>query len=162
MAGRYLVLNVTLLTPHKNSTIRSTRSQRVECRLVCTLIVELRTCLLLGPPDCNGLPINNSAHSRQWIIHVAYKNRFCGANNHASWFKTNIQTVSAEVALLSRVVFRINEDRVVWTSCDTCLTPYTDRLIKIHNTVSPPKHRRCWTSFYAGRVIALVTPRNLK
>ena len=67
----------------------------------------------------------------------------------------------AEVALLSRVIFRVDEDRVVWTRGHARFAADTDRFIEIDNTVGAFEHRRGWAGSYARRVSALIASRYL-
>ena len=67
----------------------------------------------------------------------------------------------AEVTLFGRMIFRIDEDRVVRTSRHAGLTADADRLVKIYNAVCALEHRRGWTSGHTRRVRTLITARYL-
>lgn len=69
--------------------------------------------------------------------------------------------MSAEVAFLGRVVFRVNEDRIVRTRGHTRFAADANRLVEIDNTVSAFEHCCRRASRYAGRMSTLVAPRNL-
>ena len=67
----------------------------------------------------------------------------------------------AEVTLFGRMIFRIDEDRVVRTSRHAGLTADADRLVKIYDAVCALEHRRGWTSGHTRRVRTLITARYL-
>src|SRR5438045_9692749 len=69
--------------------------------------------------------------------------------------------MSAEVTLLRRMIFGIDEDRVVWTSRHAGLTANADRFVKIYDAVGALEHRRCRASGHTRRVRALITARHL-
>src|SRR5439155_23630794 len=68
----------------------------------------------------------------------------------------------AEVALLRRVIFRVDEDRVVGTGGDAGLAADADVLVEIDDAIGAAVHGRGWTSGDTGRVIALVAAGDLK
>src|SRR5207244_4419429 len=67
----------------------------------------------------------------------------------------------AEVALLSRMIFRVDEDRVVRTGSHAGFTSNANRFVKIDNAVRPFEHRSRRASGHAGRMRALVAARDL-
>src|SRR5438105_11154344 len=69
--------------------------------------------------------------------------------------------MSAEVTLFRRMIFGIDEDRVVWTSRHAGLTANADRFVKIYDAVGALEHRRCRTSGHTRRMRALITARHL-
>ena len=68
----------------------------------------------------------------------------------------------AEIALLGRVVFGVDEDRVVRAGCNTGFAANTDGLVEIHNAVGPGVHGRGRTGVGTGCVLTLIAPRDLK
>jgi hypothetical protein len=48
-------------------------------------------------------------------LHVTDEDRFGRTNDHAGWLKSNINAVRAEVTFFRRMVFRVDENRVVGT-----------------------------------------------
>ena len=69
--------------------------------------------------------------------------------------------MSAEVAFLGRVIFRVYEDGIVRTRRHAGFATDADRLVEIDNAVSALEHRSCRASRYARRMSALVAARNL-
>lgn len=68
----------------------------------------------------------------------------------------------AKIALLGRVVARVDKDRIVRTSRDASLAPDANRLVKVDDPVRTAKHRRRRAGRDARRVIALIATRYLK
>src|SRR6185436_16852310 len=67
----------------------------------------------------------------------------------------------AEVALLSRVVFGIDKDRVVGTSGHAGFAANADRFVEIDDAVRALEHRGRRTSGHAWGVCALIATRDL-
>ena len=67
----------------------------------------------------------------------------------------------AEVALLSRMVFRVDEDGVVRTGRHAGFAANANRFIEIDNSVAALEHRRSRTRRHAWRVRALIATRHL-
>ena len=67
----------------------------------------------------------------------------------------------AEVTFLSRVIFGVDEDRIVRTSRHAGFAADADRFIEIDDAVSALEHRRRRTRGDARRVRALITARDL-
>ena len=67
----------------------------------------------------------------------------------------------AEVTLFGRMIFRIDEDRVVRTSRHAGLTADADRLVKIYDAVCALEHRGGWARSHTRRMRALITARHL-
>src|SRR5512132_1648261 len=68
----------------------------------------------------------------------------------------------AEVALLSGVVFGIDEDRVVGTGGDARLAADAGRLVEVHDAVRPFEHGRGRAGGYTRRVRALIAASDLE
>src|SRR5712692_7243154 len=68
----------------------------------------------------------------------------------------------AEVALFRRVVFRVDEDRVVGAGGDTGFAADADVLVEIDDAIGAAVHGRGGTSGDTGRVITLVAAGDLK
>src|SRR5437588_11060494 len=67
----------------------------------------------------------------------------------------------AEVTFLSRVIFGVDEDRVVRTGRHAGFAANADRFIEIDDAVGPLEHRGGWTRGHAWRVRALIATRHL-
>src|SRR5437763_16643040 len=67
----------------------------------------------------------------------------------------------AEVTFLSRMIFGIDEDRVVRARSHAGFTADADRFVEIDDAVRPLEHRGGRTGDDAGRVRALVAARHL-
>ena len=67
----------------------------------------------------------------------------------------------AEVTFLSRVIFGVDEDRIVRTSRHAGFAADADRFIEIDDAVSALEHRRRRTRGDARRMRALITARDL-
>src|SRR3977135_3212434 len=67
----------------------------------------------------------------------------------------------AEVALLSRMIFRVDEDRVVRAGSHAGFASDANRFIKIDNAVRTLEHCGCRASGYTRRVRTLIAARYL-
>jgi len=67
----------------------------------------------------------------------------------------------AEITFLSRVIFRIDKDRIVRARRHTCFTTDTDRLIEVDNTVRTLEHRRGRASRHTRSMHTLITTSDL-
>ena len=67
----------------------------------------------------------------------------------------------AEVTFFSGVIFRVDEDCVVWTSCHACLAANANGFIEIDDAVGPLEHCRGGTGGNTGRMRALITTCHL-
>ena len=74
----------------------------------------------------------------------------------------DVEAVRAEVALLGRVVLRIDEDRVVGARSDARLAADADRLVEVDDAVGTAVHRRGGTRRDARRVVTLVAAGDLE
>src|SRR5262252_7745931 len=69
--------------------------------------------------------------------------------------------MGAEVTFFRRMIFRIDEDRVVGTGGHAGLAPDADRFVKIDDPVRALEHRGSRTGRDAGRMRALIAARYL-
>ena len=84
-----------------------------------------------------------------------------GTDHDAGGLKPDVDAMRAEVALLGRVIFRINKDRVVRTRRHAGFAADADRFIKIYDAVRALEHRGRWASGHARRMRTLVATRYL-
>src|SRR6267142_4389631 len=124
-------------------------------------VKKLRQGFLLRTAHGNGFAIYDLSNIRSLVVHVAYKNRLRRANNYTRRLQTHIDPMGAEVALLRRMIFRINEDCIVRTRSHAGLAANTNRLVKIDNAIRAFEHCGRGASNYAGSMGALVATRNL-
>jgi hypothetical protein len=93
---------------------------------------------------------------RLCIVQVADQNCLRRTNNHTGGFQPYVDSMSAEVALLCGVVFRIDEDGIVRTGSHARFTANTDRFIEVDDTVRSLKHGGRRTGRHTWRVSTLV------
>src|SRR6059058_1449209 len=124
-------------------------------------VEQFRQRLFLRPTNIYWFAIDDLGHVRRLIVHVADQNRLCWTNDDTSWLKPDIDSVRAEVTFLSRVILRIDKDRVVRTSRHAGFAADTDRFVEIDDAVGALKHCRGGTGNHAGRMRALIAPRHL-
>jgi len=74
------------------------------------------------------------------VVHVAHEYCLSRTNNNTRRFEIHVDAVRAEVALLRRVVLRVDEDRIVRTRCHTRFATDADRFIKIDNAIRSLEH----------------------
>jgi len=82
------------------------------------------------------------------------RNRLRRTNDERTPVLSDIDPVRAEVALLSRVIFRVDEDRVVWAGSHAGFAADADRFIKVDDAVRPLEHRRGRARAHTGCVRA--------
>ena len=95
------------------------------------------------------------------IVHVADQNRLRRANDDAGRLETHIDAVRAEVTFLGRMIFGIDEDRVVRTGGHAGLAADADRFVEIDDAVRALEHRGRRAGGHARRVRALIAARHL-
>ena len=59
------------------------------------------------------------------------------------------------------MVFGVDEDRIVRTSCHASFAPYANRFIKVNDAIGPLEHCGGRTSCDAGSMRALIATRHL-
>ena len=95
------------------------------------------------------------------IVHVADQNRLRRTNDNARRFESHVDAMRAEVTFLSRVIFGIDEDRVVRTRGHAGFAADADRFIEIDDAVGAFEHRGRRTGGDARRMRALIAARDL-
>jgi hypothetical protein len=151
-----------LLRPQKQAAGRAAGRQRIQRRLVGPLVEELGPGRLLRAPHRHRLPAGDTRHGGRGVVEVADLDRLGRAHHDAGRFETDVQTVRAEVALLGRVIFGVDEDRVVGTGRHAGLATDADPFVEVDDAVGPPVHGRGGAGGDTGRVLALVAARHLK
>ena len=126
-----------------------------------SLIEKLWQSFFLGPAHIHWLAIDDLRNVRTLIVHVADQNRLCWTDDDARGLKTNIDAMSTEVTFLSRMIFGIDEDRIVRASGHAGFAADADRFVEIDYAVRPLEHRRRRTRGHARRVRALIAARHL-
>ncbi len=126
-----------------------------------TFVKEFRQCLLFRTPYCHSLAIYYLGHIGILVVHVADENRLRRTNNNACWFKSHVDAMCAKVALLRRVIFRIDEDSIVRTSGYAGLAADANRFVKIDDAIRAFEHCRRGAGNYTWCASALVATRNL-
>ncbi len=67
----------------------------------------------LRPAHVHRFAIDDLPDIRRGVVHVSDQNCLCGADDDTGRLQPHIDPVRAEVALLSRMIFRIDKDRIV-------------------------------------------------
>ena len=125
-------------------------------------VEELRMGLLLGPPHGHRLPVDHLGDPGGRLVHVADHDGLGGADHHAGRLEPDVQAVSAEVALLGRVIFGVDEDGVVGAGGDAGLASDADGLVEIDDAVRPLVHGLGRAGGDTGWIFTLVAAGNLK
>ena len=124
-------------------------------------VEEFRQSLFLRTPHRDRVAIDDLRDVRIWVVHVANQNRLRRTNNNTRRFEIHVDAMRAEVTFLSRVIFRVDEDRVVGTRSHARFAADADRFIEIDNAVGAFEHRGGWAGGDARRVSALIAARHL-
>src|SRR5699024_10284905 len=151
-----------LLSPSKTSTGRTRCRQRIKCGLVRSFVEHLGLGALFRLAYGDGLTIDYLRYTRLRVVEVAHHDGLRWTHRHAGWLQPSIDPVRTEVALLGRVVFRINEDCIVRTGRDTGFAADTYILVEINDAIIACVHCTGRTRIRAGRIHTLIAARNLK
>src|SRR6185295_12810031 len=117
--------------------------------------------LLFRSTNCYRLAIDYFCHVRFRVVQVAYQNRLRWAHDHTGGLQADIDPMRAEVTLFGRVIFRVNEDRIVRAGGHARLAANANRFVEINNTVRALKHGSGGAGGDARRVCALIAARYL-
>src|SRR6266566_2055041 len=156
-----MLARLLVLAPHEKSGFRAARGQRIERRLMRTLIKKLWQSFFLRPPHVHGFAVDDLRHIRSLIVQVADQDRLRGTNDYASRLQPNIDAMRAEVTFFRGMIFGVDEDRVVRTSSHARLAADADRFIEIDDAVGTLEHSGGRTGDDARRVCALIAARDL-
>jgi hypothetical protein len=126
------------------------------------LVEHFRARTLFRAPHHDGLATHDLCDLRVRVAHVADEQSLYRTHDDARRFEPHIETVRAEVAFLGRMVFRVDEDRIVGTGRHARLTSDADRLVEVDDAVRPHVHRLRGASCRAGRGLTLVAACHLK
>src|SRR5262245_61316312 len=124
-------------------------------------IEQFRQRLFFRATHVDRLAIYNLRDVRRLVIHVADQDRLRRADDDTGGLKPNVDAMRAEVAFLGRVIFGIDEDRIVRASGHAGFAADADRFIEIDNAVSAFEHRGSRAGSDARRVRALVAASDL-
>ena len=105
-------------------------------------VKELRERLFLRASHRHRVSVHDLCDVRIRVIHIADENRLRRTNDHARGLELHVDAMGAEVTLLSGVIVRIYEDRVVWARGHARFAPDADRFIKIDDAVRALEHGR--------------------
>src|SRR5205807_2660513 len=110
-----MLTRLLLLAPHEQPGFGTTRGERIECRLMRAFVKEFWQRLFLRTAHVHRFAINNLSDVRRLIVHIADQYGLRWTDDDAGRLQTNIDAMRAEVAFLGRMIFGIDEDRVVRT-----------------------------------------------
>jgi len=150
-----------LLAPHEKSAVGPMCGNRIQCRLVRSLIEQLRQRLFFRTPHSDWFAVDDLGNVRLGVVHISNQNRLRRANYDARRFQADVDAMRAEVALLCRMIFGIDEDRIVWARGYAGLATDADRFVEINNAVGALEHCRGGTGAYTWRMRALIAARDL-
>src|SRR5437660_6090773 len=156
-----MLARLLLLAPHEQPGFGATRSKRIECRLMRALVKEFWQSLFFGTTHVHRFAIHNLCDVRSLIVQVADQNRLRWADDDARGFQSDIDAMSAEVALFGRMIFRVDEDSVVRTSGHAGFAADADRFVEIYDAVGALEHRGGGARGHARRMRTLITARHL-
>jgi hypothetical protein len=159
MAG---IVLTPLSRPRVQASIGPPGRERVQGRLMRSLVEQARPGALLRPADRDGVAVDDLRDLRLRVVQVTDQDGLGRADGDARGLQPDVEAVRAQVAFLGRVVFGVDEDRVVGACGDAGLAADADRLVEVDDAVRPPVHRLGRAGGGAGRVRALVAPGHLE
>ena len=151
-----------LFAPQKNPSLGPLCRERIERRLVRALVEELRMRFFFRTAHGDDVAVDELRHARLRIAKVADQDRFGRADHDARRLQPDLESMRAEITFFSRVIVRVDEDRVVRAGGDARFASDADVLVEIDDAVGTTEHGRRRTRLHAGRVIALIASRDLK
>src|SRR6185312_2771046 len=113
--------------------------------------------VFFGAAHCDWLAIDNARDFRGCVVHVSNQNCFGRAHHNAGRLETYVDAMRTEITFLGGVVFGIDEDRVVRTSCHAGFAANADRFIEVYDSVWAFEHRRRGTCRHTRCMSALIT-----
>ena len=140
---------------------RINQRQRIERGLVRAFVKKLRQRFFFRTTNIHRLAIDDLRDVRALIVHVADQNCLRRTNNNTGRLEPDIDAMRAEVTFLSRMIVRINKDRIVRTRRHAGFAANADRLVEIDDAVRPFEHRGRRTRGHAWRMRALIAARHL-
>ncbi len=163
MAGDDLVWQpLPLFAPHEDPAGGALRGKRIEGGLMRTFVEELRKRPLFRPAHGHDVTVDELRHARLGILQIPDHDRFGGADDDTGRLEANLEAMRAEVALLCRVIFGVDEDRIVRAGGNAGLAADADVFVEVDDAVGAAKHRARRTRLDAGGMLALVAARDLK
>ena len=157
-----LLRTVLDLAPHVGVALGPARGQGIERRLRGTRIEDLRLRLLVGATNRYRATVDDLGDPRVRVVHVADDDRPDRTNHRARRFEPDLEAMAAEVALLSGVILRVDEDRVVRARRDARLAADADRLVEVDEPVGALIHRRGRARRDARGVLAHIAAGDLE
>ncbi len=151
-----------LTGPGVQTTLRAPSRQRIQSRLMSPHIEQLGAGLLLRATHRHRLATHHLSHRRRRIVHIPHQDRLRRAHHHTGRLQPNIQPMSTEIALLRRMILRVDENGVIRTSRHARLAPDADPLVEIHDPVRTSEHRPGRTRRHTRSVLTLITAGHLK
>ncbi len=127
-----------------------------------SFVEELREGLLLRAPHRHDIAPDETRDLRGRIIQVPDEDRLRRTDHDAGRLESHVDPVRAEVALLRRVILRVDEDRVVGARRDAGLASDAHRLVEVHDSVRPREHRRSGARSDARSMLTLVAACHLE
>ena len=156
------VVLTALGRPRVQAAVRAAGCQRVQGRLVRSLVEQAGPGAFLRAADRDRLPLDDLRDLGLRVVQIPDQDRLGRAHRDAGRFQADLEAVRAQVALLGRVVLGVDEDRVVRARRDARLAADADRLVEVDDPVRPPVHGLRRAGCGARRVRALVAPGHLE
>ena len=156
-----MLTRLLLLAPHEQPGFGTTRGERIERRLMRAFVKEFWQRLFLRTAHVHRFAINNLSDVRRLIVHIADQDGLRWTDDDAGRLQTNIDAMRAEVAFLGRMIFGIDEDRVVRTGGHAGLAADADRFVEVNYAISALEHRRCRARGHTRGMSALIAARHL-
>ena len=152
----------SLFAPHEDASLGALGGEGVQRGEMSSAVEEFWMRFFFWATDSDWRTPHDMRNRGCGIVEVADENGFSGANNNAGGFEADIQSMRAKIAFLGRVIFRVDENGVIWTGGDTCFTANAESLIEIDNTVRACLHGFGGARLDARWVFALIAPSNLE
>ncbi len=108
-----MLARLLLFAPHEQARFRSPSGQRIQRRLMRAFVEKLGQSFFLRTANVYGFAIDDLPDIRQRVVHVADENRLGWTDYDTRGLETDVDAMRAEVTFLSRMIFGVDENRVV-------------------------------------------------
>ena len=157
-----MVWILDLFAPDEESAIRSSCRQWIKRRLMRLVVEEVGFCIFFWPTRGDCVALDKLGYPGCRIVQISHQDGLSWADHDTGGLETHVDSVGTEITFLGRMIFRVYEDRVIGTGCDTSLAADADRFVEVYDAVVAPIHRSGGAGCGTGCVRALVTTGDLE
>ena len=116
-----MVGSIELFAPDKESAIGSSCRQWIERRLMRLVVEELGLCILFWPPRGDRLALDELGYPGCRIVQISHQDGLSRADHDTGGLETHVDSMGTEITFLGRMIFRVDENRVIGTGCKACV-----------------------------------------